>query len=73
MNKYTAELIKTFSGRKDSRAIVVDGSVTISVGDGEGNWVESDTLETGAHELFTRNLYLKFTPVSGSFSIDMKE
>lgn len=67
--QYTDVLEKTFDGRNETRAITVDGEMTISIWDGV-QWIITDTLTTGAHVCYTKNLRLKFTPLSGSFSIN---
>jgi len=70
MARYTVEKIFSFGDESESRAVVVDGSVDVSIWDGV-SWVVADTLTTGPVEYFTKNLRLKFTPTGGaSFFID---
>lgn len=66
--QYAVERLQHFSSKQDTSPVVVNGSVTVSVWDGT-TWVEADVLDTGAYEYFTRGMYLKFTPTSGTFTL----
>ena len=72
MARYTDEQIFTFGTIRDSRAIVVTGSVVVAAWDGVA-FVDTDTLVTGSYELFTKSLRLRFTPTASSYLIDEGE
>lgn len=68
--RYTETKEFTFGSMIESRAIVVDGSVTINAWYGNA-WVLSETITTGTAEIFTRNTNLQIVPdVSSSYWID---
>ena len=66
--QYSAEHLQHFSDKKDTAPIVVNGTTEVYVWDGT-DWVLADTLDTGAYQYFTRGLYLKFVPISGTFTL----
>jgi len=70
MNRYTATTDFAFSDARDSRSLIVSGSVTLHCFDGV-DWIEGETLTTGSYEVFTKGLQLRVELVSGdAFSID---
>ena len=60
------------SNLRDSRAIVVSGTITVSAWDGSA-YIETDTLTTGSYEYFTKGLRLLFTCAAATFWIDEGE
>jgi hypothetical protein len=70
MSRYTNTQEIVFNNLRDSRAIVVVGSVVVSAWD-ELAYVEVETLTAGSYEYFTKGLKLKFTPAAlASYWID---
>ena len=69
MARYTSTKKLTFGTDRDSRAIIVDGSVAVSAYDGSA-FVEVDTLTSGSYEYFTKGLRLKFVLTGASYWID---
>ncbi len=67
MKRYESDLTFKFSTKRDARLLVVNGSITISVWDGE-EWVETDTFTTGSYEYYTNGAYLQVECGSGSYS-----
>lgn len=69
MARYTTEQKISFLENRDNRRVTVNGSLEVYVFDGV-DYILSDTLLTGSFALFTRGTSFKFTPVSGSYSIE---
>ena len=69
MARHTDTQTFTFGTNRDSRAIVVTGSVVVAAWDGLA-FVDTDTLLTGSYELFTKGLRLRFTPTASSYWVD---
>lgn len=70
MARYTDTQTITFNTNRDSRAVVVSGSLVIAAWDGVA-YVDTDVLTTGSYEYFTKGLRLRFTPGAGdSYSIE---
>lgn len=69
MKKYTETTAFSFNDLRDSRAVVVDGEVTLNSWDGDA-WVAGETLTTGSYEVFTKGLRLQVEITSGTFSVD---
>jgi hypothetical protein len=72
MERYTDTQEIAFNNLRDSRAIIVDGSVVVAAWDGVA-WVDTDTLSTGSYEYFTKGLRLRFTLTGTSYSIEEGE
>lgn len=69
MARYTTEQLIAFPENRDNRRVTVNGSLEVYVFDGV-DFVLTDTFVTGSYVIFTRGTSFKFTPISGSFSIE---
>ena len=73
MARYTTTESITFGTNRDSRAIIVAGTLTVEAFDGVA-YVDTDVLTTGSYEYFTKGLRLRFTPGAGdNYSIEEGE
>jgi len=67
MARYTAEKILTFGALRESRAVIVSGTVAIAIYD-ENSYIVDDRspLTSGIYEIFTQGIRVKFVPEAGS-------
>lgn len=73
MARYTEEKIFSFASPERRMLVVESGSVQVSVWTGE-TFANHETVNQGAHEVFTKNARMRFTPISGgAFWIDEAE
>lgn len=71
MATYTQETILAFNDSKVSRALIVDGSASVSAWNGV-SWIATDSLVTGTYQYYTSGLKLRFEPAADS-SITIQE
>lgn len=73
MARYTATTTISFSSPERRMVVVESGSVQLAVWTGT-EFANSETLNQGAYEVFTKNARIRFTPSGGAaFWVDESE
>jgi hypothetical protein len=71
MARYTTAKEFTFNNLRDTRALVVETSVTLEVWSGDTYVADANSpLTTGAYEIFTKGLKIRITPSLNGYLIE---
>ena len=67
MARYTDTQEMAFNALRESRAVIVSGTVAIAIYD-ENSYIVDDRspLTSGIYEIFTQGIRVKFTPAAGA-------